>query len=122
MLPAPYASPEPAADGGGLRVALLTPGPVSDQPWNAEEYAGLLAIRDSLGATVSRIQTRTAAESGENFRAHERKGCHVVVRHGFEFQALAHRRLPASTRERVDSARHAMQRGTWQGAAPDTSY
>ncbi|HWP01932.1 MAG TPA: hypothetical protein VNL96_00600, partial [Gemmatimonadaceae bacterium] len=39
-----------------FRVALLTPGPVSDQSWNAGAYAGLLRIRDSLGASISHIQ------------------------------------------------------------------
>ena len=33
-----------------FRVALLTPGPIADQSWNGGAYAGLLRIRDSLGA------------------------------------------------------------------------
>src|SRR5581483_904564 len=51
-----------------FKVALLTPGPVSDQSWNGGAYAGLLAIRDSLGARISHIQTKTPAEFDENFR------------------------------------------------------
>src|SRR6185369_6072164 len=51
-----------------FKVALLTPGPISDQSWNAGAYQGLLRIKDSLGAQVSHIQTKTPAEVEENFR------------------------------------------------------
>ena len=50
---------ERARAGGAapFRVGLLTTGPVSDQAWNAGAYRGLQAIRDSLGADVSNVQT-----------------------------------------------------------------
>src|SRR5947209_1059164 len=54
--------------GGEFKVALLTPGPISDQSWNGGAYQGLVRIRDSLGAHVSHIQTKTPAEFEENFR------------------------------------------------------
>ncbi|MEK7403355.1 MAG: BMP family ABC transporter substrate-binding protein, partial [Gemmatimonadota bacterium] len=50
----------PAA--GEFRVALLTPGPISDQSWNGGAYQGLMRIRDSLGAQVSHVQTKTPAD------------------------------------------------------------
>jgi len=89
------------ADTGGaeagtatFRAALLTPGPISDQAWNAGAYAGLLAIRDSLGAEVSHIQTKTPAEFEENFRQYGAQGYRLVVGHGFEFQDAAARVAP----------------------------
>ncbi len=72
-----------------FKVALLTPGPISDKSWNAGAYAGLMAIRDSLGAEVSHIQTRTPAEFDENFRQYGAKGFNLVFGHGFEFQDAA---------------------------------
>src|SRR3712207_6032143 len=57
-----------APRGTAFRVALLTPGPISDQSWNGGAYQGLLRVRGSLGAQVSHIQTRTPAEFEENFR------------------------------------------------------
>src|SRR5665213_3135224 len=51
-----------------FKVALVTTGSVSDQGWNAGAYRGLLAIRDSLGAHISNVQTQTPAEIDENFR------------------------------------------------------
>ena len=76
-------------------VALLTPGPISDQSWNGGAYAGLLRIRDSLGANVSHIQTKTPAEFEENFRQYGAKGYSLVFGHGFEFQDAAARVGPA---------------------------
>lgn len=74
-----------------FRVALLTPGPVSDQSWNAGAYRGLMRIRDSLGARVSHIQTKTPADFEENFRHYGAQGYDLVFGHGFEFQDAAKR-------------------------------
>jgi basic membrane protein A len=74
-----------------LRVALLTPGPISDQSWNGGAYQGLLRIRDSLGASVSHIQTKTPAEFEEQFRQYGAQGYDLVFGHGFEFQDAAKR-------------------------------
>lgn len=78
-----------------FKVALLTPGPISDKSWNGGAYAGLMAIRDSLGAQVSHIQTKTPAEFDENFRQYGAKGFDLVFGHGFEFQDAALRVAPA---------------------------
>lgn len=83
-----------AADTTAFRVALLTPGPISDQSWNAGAYAGLIAIRDSLGAQISHIQTRTPADFEENFREYGARRFHLVIGHGFEFQDAAKRVAP----------------------------
>lgn len=74
-----------------FQVALLTPGPISDQAWNATAYHGLERIRDSLGASISHIQTKTPAEFEENFRQYGTKGYDLVIGHGFEFQDAARR-------------------------------
>src|ERR1043166_9107551 len=80
--------------GKRFRVALLTPGPISDQSWNAGAYKGLIRIRDSLGADVSHIQTKTPAEFEENFRQYGAQGYDLVFGHGFEFQDAARRVAP----------------------------
>jgi len=74
-----------------FRVALLTPGPVSDQSWNGGAYQGLQRIRDSLGASISHIQTKTPAEFEEQFRQYGSQGYDLVFGHGFEFQDAAKR-------------------------------
>ena len=80
--------------GNGIRVALLTPGPISDQGWNGGAFAGLQRIKDSLGARVSHIQTKTPAEFDENFRLYGEQGYALVFGHGFEYQDAAQRVAP----------------------------
>ncbi len=82
------------SDSNTFKVALLTPGPISDKSWNGGAYAALMAIRDSLGAEVSHIQTKTPAEFDENFRQYGAKGYDLVFGHGFEFQDAALRVAP----------------------------
>src|SRR6188508_532030 len=77
------------ASANAMRVALLTPGPISDQSWNGGAYQGLLRIRDSIGASVSHIQTKTPAEFDEQFRQYGSQGYDLVFGHGFEFQDAA---------------------------------
>jgi basic membrane protein A and related proteins len=83
-----------ASAGSAFRVALLTPGPVSDQSWNGGAYAGLMRMKDSLGARTSHIQTKTPAEFEENFRQYGAQGYSLVIGHGFEFQDAAKRVAP----------------------------
>jgi basic membrane lipoprotein Med (substrate-binding protein (PBP1-ABC) superfamily) len=83
-----------ARDSAGakpFRVALLTPGSISDHSWNGGAYQGLLRVRDSLGATISHIQTKTPAEFEEQFRQYGAQGYDLVIGHGFEFQDAAKR-------------------------------
>jgi basic membrane protein A len=76
-------------ESGRFRVALLTPGPVSDAGWNALAYEGLLKIRDTLNAQISQVETKTPAEFEEAFRDYASRGFHLVFGHGFEFQDAA---------------------------------
>jgi basic membrane lipoprotein Med (substrate-binding protein (PBP1-ABC) superfamily) len=82
------------SSAAAFKVALLTPGPISDQSWNSGAYQGLMRIRDSLGAQVSHIQTKTPAEFDENFRQYGAQGYRLVFGHGFEFQDAAKRVAP----------------------------
>jgi basic membrane lipoprotein Med (substrate-binding protein (PBP1-ABC) superfamily) len=77
-----------------MKVALLTPGAVNDQSWNSGAYQGLMRIRDSLGAQVSHIQTKTPAEFEDNFRQYGTQGYTIVFGHGFEYQDAAKRVAP----------------------------
>jgi basic membrane protein A len=86
-------APKPGTDST-FSVALLTPGPISDQSWNGGAYKGLMAIRDSLGAKVSHIQTKTPSDFEENFREYGARGFNLVFGHGFEFQDAAKRVAP----------------------------
>ena len=84
-------SNSPTPDSARFRVALLTPGPITDQAWNGGAYQGLIRIRDSVGAQISHVQTRTPAEFEENFRQYGQQRYALVFGHGFEFQDAASR-------------------------------
>jgi basic membrane protein A and related proteins len=79
------------AAGRPFRIALLTPGPISDRAWNGSAYDGLIRLRDSLGAAISHVQVRTPAEFEENFRQYGEQDYSLVIGHGFEFQDAAAR-------------------------------
>lgn len=79
----------PASDA--FRVALLTPGSVSDGGWNQGAYDGLRRIEAELGARVSHVETRTPAEFEEGFRDYASRGYDLVFGHGFEYQEAAAR-------------------------------
>ena len=53
-----------------------------------------MRIRDSLGAHISHIQTKTPAEFDENFRQYGAQHFDIVFGHGFEFQDAARRVAP----------------------------
>jgi basic membrane protein A and related proteins len=84
----------PASAHSAFKVALLTPGPISDQAWNAAAYRGLLRIRDSLGAQISNVETKTPAEFDENFRQYGAQGYNLVIANGFEYQDAVQRVAP----------------------------
>lgn len=74
-----------------FRVALLTPGSISDGGWNGGAYEGLTLIRDKLGAKISHIETKTPAEFEESFRDYGSRGYDLIFGHGFEYQDAAAR-------------------------------
>ncbi|HET7712845.1 MAG TPA: BMP family protein [Thermoanaerobaculia bacterium] len=85
----------PSAPPPRFKAALLTPGSINDNGWNAIAYEGLQRIAKELGAEVAHQETKTPAEFDEAFKSFGAKGFNLVFGHGFEFQdaALAAGRL-----------------------------
>jgi len=84
----------PSGGGGpsdAFRVALLTPGSISDGGWNQAAYEGLQRIRTELGAEVRNEETKTPADFEAGFRDYARSGFALVFGHGFEYQEAAAR-------------------------------
>jgi basic membrane protein A len=80
------ANPEtPAASNqNSFKVALLTPGPVSDSGWCALAYQGLQQIHDQLGAEVSNEEA-TDAKIKDAMRSYAQKDYNLIIGHGFEY-------------------------------------
>lgn len=69
-----------------FKVALITPGPVSDAGWSALAYNGLESIKSDLGAQVDN-QVATGPQAKDAMRAYAQKGYKLVLGHGFEYNA-----------------------------------
>jgi len=83
--PAPTESgKEGAAQEAPFKVALLTPGPISDAGWNAMAYEGLTAIKEELGAEVSN-QEALDAKITDAMTSYGQEGYSLVIGHGFEY-------------------------------------
>lgn len=80
---------EPPVDSSTFRVALLSPGPVSDAGWNALAYEGLLAIKEQLGAEIAQVEVTNPGQFEDGFRDFAQRGFNLVFGHGFEFQDAA---------------------------------
>jgi basic membrane lipoprotein Med (substrate-binding protein (PBP1-ABC) superfamily) len=74
--------------GEEFRVALISPGPVNDNGWNASAYEGLLRIEKELGAVKSQQQIGEAGIA-DSLRRNAERGAKLVIGHGFEFGAHA---------------------------------
>ena len=76
----------PKSEDRSFKVALLTPGPVSDAGWSAMAYKGLQAIKDSFGAEINNQQANDA-QIRDAMRSYAQKGYNLVIGHGYEYNA-----------------------------------
>jgi basic membrane protein A and related proteins len=74
-----------AATGKTLKVALITPGAVSDNGWNANAYDGVKAVEKELGAEVQNVEAKTDGDQDKELQAFGSKGFDIVFAHGNEF-------------------------------------
>jgi basic membrane protein A len=73
----------------GFRVALVTPGTITDDGWNAYGHEGLELLRRELGAMTRHVQTRSAAEFEPTLRDFAEQGYDLVIAHGHEYSDAA---------------------------------
>jgi basic membrane protein A and related proteins len=79
----------PATGADRFKVALLTPGPVSDAGWNAAAFDGLQSIAKNLGAETAMVQTGSPADFEDAFRDFATRGFNLIFAHGFEYTDTA---------------------------------
>lgn len=72
------------APGSDFKVALLTPGPVSDAGWSAMAYDGLQQIKSQMGAQVNN-QEAAGTQIKDAMRTFAQKGYNLVIGHGYEY-------------------------------------
>lgn len=74
-----------------LKVALLLPGTINDNGWNATAYNGLKLIEEKLGAEVAYSEKVAQSDQEEIFRNYAAQGYNMLIGHGFEFGDAAKR-------------------------------
>jgi basic membrane lipoprotein Med (substrate-binding protein (PBP1-ABC) superfamily) len=79
---------ESADSKAKFKVALLTPGPVTDSGWSALAYDGLKAIQDDMGATVQNKES-SGTKIADDMRTYAQQGYNLVFGHGFEYNEPA---------------------------------
>lgn len=84
----PSAEKTTTPSDGTFKVALLTPGPVSDAGWSAMAFDGLTSIKSELGAEVSN-QEATGTKIPEAMRSYARQGYKLIFGHGYEYNEPA---------------------------------
>jgi basic membrane protein A and related proteins len=77
--------PATSVSSSRFRVALLTPGPVSDAGWNAAAFDGLQLIKAKLGAETAMVQTRSPTDFEDGFRDFAARGFNLIFAHGYEY-------------------------------------
>src|SRR4029077_15219726 len=78
------------SQGAPGKVAMLLPGSVNDQSWNAAGYAGLLKLKDA-GLEIAYSENVQAADHGEAMKDYARRGFSPVIGHSGRFLSAAQR-------------------------------
>lgn len=73
---------------GEFKVALITPGPVSDAGWSAMAYDGLKGIQAATGAKIAN-EVAGGAKIKDSMRSFAQDGYQLIIGHGFEYNEPA---------------------------------
>lgn len=76
------ATPSQAA---ALKIAMILPGPITDNDWNSVGYNGLQAAGTALGAEVAYVENVTDADAERLLRDFAERGFDLVFAHSFSF-------------------------------------
>ena len=79
------AQPVQAADGEGLKVALLLSGAANDQGWNQTAYEGTQKACEKYGYELAYTENLEVADISAAFADYASAGYDVVIGHGYEF-------------------------------------
>jgi basic membrane lipoprotein Med (substrate-binding protein (PBP1-ABC) superfamily) len=105
LLPALFAIPLflGGADAQSGKVAMLLPGSINDQSWNAAGYAGLVKLKEQ-GMDIAYSENVQAADHIEAMKDYARKGYSPVIGHSGRFLSPPSASAPSSRRPCSSSA------------------
>jgi basic membrane protein A and related proteins len=76
---------------GEYKIALLLPGPINDQSWNATNYAGLLQCNKELGTKMEYLESVQASDYESTFRNYAERGYDLIMAAGTQFDEAANK-------------------------------
>jgi len=68
----------------GLKIAMLTSGPINDDGWNQTAYEGLKALEKD-GAEIANTENVAQADQLDLIRSYADQGFNIIIGHGFEY-------------------------------------
>ncbi|MGI9860868.1 BMP family protein [Moorella naiadis] len=68
-----------------LRVALILPGPINDNGWDAIAYNSLMKVKE-MGVDVSYRENVGQSDQLEAFRAYATQGYDIIFAHGYQYK------------------------------------
>ncbi len=74
---------------GDYKIALILPGSINDQSWNATNYAGLVESNETLGTNIEYVENVQAADYESTFRQYAERGYDMVMAAGTQFDEAA---------------------------------
>lgn len=83
--------PVAAKEPGDYKMALILPGYINDQSWNATNYAGLVKCNETLGTRIEYIENVQAADYESTFRNYAERGYDLVMAAGTQFDEAANK-------------------------------
>ncbi|MDB5561201.1 MAG: Nucleoside transporter, periplasmic nucleoside-binding protein [Hyphomicrobiales bacterium] len=74
-----------AAHADPLKIAMILPGPITDNDWNSVGYNGLQAASKALGVEVSYAENVSDADAERVLRDFAQRGYGLIFAHSFSF-------------------------------------
>ncbi|NKJ35152.1 BMP family protein [Rhizobium sp. SG570] len=74
-----------AVHAAGLKIAMVMPGPISDNDWNSVGYNGLQAAAKALGAEVAYSENVSDADAERVLRDYASRGYKLIFAHSFSY-------------------------------------
>jgi basic membrane protein A len=74
-----------AAEAAPLKIAMIMPGPITDNDWNSVGYNGLEAAAKALGVEVTYVENVSDADAERLLRDFAQRGYGLIFAHSFSF-------------------------------------
>lgn len=90
----PAATQAPAVDYSKFKIALLLPGTINDNGWNAAGYRAVEALKANYGVETAYTENIAASDIEEFLRGYATQGYQIIICHGSQYIDYIHKVAP----------------------------